>query len=147
MYYESRTYKVMDPSGSYDELVNNINNSPDSVVHTIINEKGHKIAFVPDGHIDHPKQELAILDLTDNKQLESWTWAWIKEEKKVDEIKAIANTDYVMSESIHFNDQVANVFFTCGCCGTSFQSTIEEQRKFDQDSSYGICDSCSKYYL
>ena len=34
--------------------------------------------------------------------------------------------------------------FQCGCCGVLFRSTDEEQRKFDQDEGYGICDGCAR---
>jgi len=40
------------------------------------------------------------------------------------------------------NNVEKQVFFTCGCCGIGFKSTIAEQVKFDQDSGFGICDSC-----
>ena len=33
--------------------------------------------------------------------------------------------------------------FQCGCCGALFRSTDEEQRKFDQDEGWGICDECA----
>ncbi len=34
-------------------------------------------------------------------------------------------------------------YFLCGCCGCGFDSTTEEQRKFDQDEGWGICDECA----
>ena len=34
-------------------------------------------------------------------------------------------------------------WFICGCCGCAFQSTDDEQRKFDQDDGYGICPPCA----
>lgn len=35
--------------------------------------------------------------------------------------------------------------FTCGCCGSCFQSTHEVQDKFDQDRGYGICPRCDEW--
>lgn len=45
--------------------------------------------------------------------------------------------------AIEFNNQKQLVWFDCG---SGFQSTIAQQRKFDQDAGYGICSNCTGYY-
>src|SRR5574343_636605 len=33
--------------------------------------------------------------------------------------------------------------FGCDCCGIVFTSTYDEQKRFDKDAGWGICDECA----
>lgn len=142
MYFESRTYEIQDPSTSYDDLVSAIEKASDCHVHTIINKAGDCIAFVPDGHIDNPKQELAVINLSEDTLIESWTWGWVSKNDRRSSIESIANSDLVLRKDVKLNQLDKLVSFTCSCCGSTFQSTIENQKEHGQDSGYGICPKC-----
>lgn len=34
--------------------------------------------------------------------------------------------------------------FTCSCCGVRFLSTTGEQKQFDRDKGYGLCEKCAE---
>lgn len=85
----------------------------------------------------------------EQEQIESITAAWIDTAEKLAEYfnKAITTDDvYYMGKVRLFNNDNTPAWFTCGCCGNGFKSTIEKQKKFDQDATYGICNRCETYY-
>ena len=100
--------------------------------------------------------EAAVLYQSEDKtvQFESITVDWCSESEIKIFIREYENIEYLKSEyhiteleGIAFNSQQQLTWFDCGCCGSGFQSTIADQRKFDQDAGYGICPNCEKYYL
>jgi hypothetical protein len=110
-----------------------------------------ELACVADGGLNHPWAEVAVLNLTTNRQIESLTFAWMGDlATKVRYVKECETGDFEMGGKANCPidgeglDKEAG--FTCGCCGTWFQSTITKQRKFDQDEGYGICPDCERYY-
>lgn len=109
---------------------------------------GRDIAVVADGHCNHPWLEVAVVDLTNGVQLESITMGWIdSESEKARYLLECETQDWIMkgAATIPIDGETGNVkaWFECGCCGTCFQSTIEKQRKYDQDNGYGLCVECA----
>lgn len=149
MFYESRVHEILEPVTGYEELAAAIENSRSYQVCTIINNSGKKIGFVPDGVIDSPFDELAVVNISDGKQIESLTWAWV-ETNKAQALKDCAECTTVNMGPAHIptsSQDNKQAYFTCGCCGNRFKSSIKEQVKFNQDAGYGICKSCEHYYL
>ncbi len=109
---------------------------------------GRDIAVVADGHCNHPWLEAAVVDLTNGVQLESITMGWIdSESKKARYLKECETQDFKMGAvTIPLEGETSNVkaTFECSCCGTFFESTIEKQRRFDQDNGYGLCVGCAR---
>lgn len=42
--------------------------------------------------------------------------------------------------------EIKIVHLECGCCGQSFSDDYHAQKRFDQDTGFGICKDCQKYY-
>lgn len=159
MYYEARVHELREVQNAEKaaELIKSGRMHSYQVPCWISQDGLYKIYAVPDGHIDDPFLELAILrkPLSDEneplKQVESITNGWI------DTTDALAvylqqaeNSDIIMKSKVTLivgkpkGDEHAN--FTCGCCGTWFTGNVQEQLKFDQDAGYGICGDCKRYY-
>lgn len=109
---------------------------------------GRTIAAVGDNHCNNTWFEAAIIDLTNNIQIESITMGWIDtEEAKANSLRECETTDFRMGGPANLpidgNNDALRVSFTCGCCGEWFKSTIQQQKRFDQDNGFGICPSCT----
>jgi hypothetical protein len=110
---------------------------------------GREIAVVADNHCNNPWMEVAVVDLTNRTQLESITMGWIDDEsEKARYLRECETQDFKMKTGVKIpmDGEHGNVKaqFECGCCGKSFTSTYEKQRKFDQDNGYGMCASCAR---
>lgn len=94
--------------------------------------------------------EVAVIDYTNKKQIESITMGWIDElERKAQSLRECETTDFNMGGceiAVDGANDDMEASFECGCCGTDFTSTPAKQKKFDQDTSYGICSKCERYY-
>lgn len=112
------------------------------------NKSGQKVALVNDTDINSPSfAEVAVINIDTMQQYESISFAWCKsEQKKLDFILGCENNQPQLQRTTNLpidgqgNETTAS--FTCGCCGETFNSTIKKQKKFDQDSGYGICNNC-----
>jgi hypothetical protein len=108
---------------------------------------GHTIAAVADNvGADDAWGEAAIIDLTTNKQIESITVAWCDVEELVEYFTTVHDSEIVMKNPADLPMIGAvrgTAHFQCGCCGDDFESTIAEQKRFDRDAGYGICDDCA----
>jgi|GEM_PF-1898602 hypothetical protein len=108
---------------------------------------GRRLALVADNHCNNPWLEVAVIDLDRNCQIESITAGWCDTTEQLQSyFEECETTDQVFRQDIRLpldgqNDD-APATFECGCCGTDFESTYAEQRKFDQDNGYGICPVC-----
>jgi hypothetical protein len=149
MYYEAREHQSL-PVASAAEAVNRIHSGhiQSNQCPVFRNSKGERIALVADGHIDNMWLEVAVINPDTKEQIESITFGWIKTEA----LKlAVVNAAVIRNEvfrrnvtlSIDGSCREEKVSFECGCCGASFQSTIKEQKQFDQDAGYGICPECA----
>jgi hypothetical protein len=113
--------------------------------------QGRKLAVVADNHCNNPWLEVAVIDLDRNCQMESITAGWCETaDKLADYFLTCETADFVFRREISLpldgKNADASANFECGCCGTSFESTYEKQRRFDQDNGYGICPGCARYY-
>lgn len=115
------------------------------------NENGCFVA-VSDTHIDDiPFGETALFQKKEGRyfQIESLTVAWMSETELVRKLKYFETspTTWVEKRLIvdkpHTDDTAQ---FICGCCGEWFTGNVAYQLAFDQDSGYGICNNCEKYY-
>jgi hypothetical protein len=117
----------------------------------------YKMYAVPDGHIDNPFLEIAILRKPSSDenaplmQVESITNGWIRSTNALAiYLQDAEKSDIVMNSNATLivgnpkGDEQAN--FTCGCCGNWFSGNVQEQLKFNQDAGYGICNGCKKWY-
>jgi hypothetical protein len=117
----------------------------------IWNANDRRLAVVADNHCNNSWLEVAVIDLNRGVQIESITAGWIETADELQRyFEECETTDFKMCSSVTLpldnegGDTRAS--FECGCCGTGFESTYREQRRFDQDNGYGICPSCRKYY-
>ena len=125
-------------------------------------EKGEPLFFVSDTHIDNTAfSEVAVLVKCGNEpnlfyQVESLSFAWYNIRDFAKDCKAwskkYANSyqktqlfysKYIKALNLDGFFSKTPQTFTCGCCGNSFKSTLEEQQKYDQDTGYGYCDGCA----
>lgn len=113
---------------------------------------GQRLAAVGDGGLDSPFAEVAVINLDTGIQIESITFAWIKDDSEAVKYLKECETDPCPLGKARLpldgcgEDQKTTL--TCGCCGEGFKSTIAEQRPFDQDEGYGYCPRCiSRYNL
>ena len=97
--------------------------------------------------------EAAVFLIKDNVyfSFESITIPWCKDSEIEEFIIEFQNVEETiktysidLTKPTVVNNVNALVFFDCGCCGSGFKSTIEEQQQFDQDSGFGICPSCAE---
>lgn len=112
---------------------------------------GRKMLVLADNHCNNPWMEVAVIDEERGVQIESITMGWIDElQRKVDYLVGCETTDSVMRKvgdiPIDGAGEDEKAWFTCGCCGEDFQSTIAKQKRYDQDNGYGICSGCKRYY-
>lgn len=108
---------------------------------------GRRLAVVADNHCNNPWLEVAVIDMDRSVQIESITAGWCDNAHQLSTyFENCETTDFLMRSDISLpldgrgGDTLAD--FECGCCGESFESTYEKQRRFDQDNGYGICPSC-----
>lgn len=113
---------------------------------------GRELCCVGDGGINSTWSEVAVLDLTNQCQVESITFAWCELDEQIAMLKGCETGDFVMSRagtltiSINGSGLTKKAWFACGCCGIDFKSTIEQQKKYDQDNGYGYCSvECGAY--
>jgi hypothetical protein len=107
---------------------------------------------VSDAHIDDSAfAETAMIQKRGDEyfQIESITAAWCSLKGLIECFKD-TEKEPAINKKVILNigkaDPDAKAFFTCGCCGEWFESSVEKQLKFDQDSGYGICKSCERFY-
>ena len=115
------------------------------------NTKGPRIAAVDDGGLDDSWGEVAVINLDTNRQLESITFPWCTDEEAARFLLECQDDDGLSDRPANCPLDGAGedtpAAFTCGCCGTSFTSTIAEQRPHDQDEGYGYCPRCLSNYI
>lgn len=113
---------------------------------------GRRLAVVADNHCNNPWLEVAVIDLDRSYQLESITAGWCDTDTELKGYFEKCETgDFVFRREIRLpldgKDDDAPADFECGCCGEGFESTLREQRKYDQDNGYGQCPSCvARFY-
>lgn len=107
-----------------------------------------RLCAVADGGLNNPWFEVAVIDLNRMVQIESLTVGWMKTlDRKIEYFQKCETTNHSMGETqfpLDGNGESLPATFTCGCCGESFESSLAEQRVFDQDEGYGTCKSCLK---
>ena len=137
--------KLLD-QGSDDEYLHDY----DALIWTA--DSGRRLAVVADNHCNNPFLEVAVIDLDTKVQVESITAGWCKTADELAKyfVRCETATDFFMRTDVTLpldnigGDTLAD--FECGCCGTSFESTYEKQRKYDQDNGYGFCPECVRRY-
>lgn len=152
MYYQSISHITRKVSNA-EEAAEIIHNHEAASFEALVWEGGGRtLAAVADGGLDNPWMEVAVirLDVDPPVQIESITFAWIDGlEHKIAELRSCESTDFKMGRTslpLDGDGEDRPAGFTCGCCGEWFTSTVAEQRKFDQDEGYGICESCNNRY-
>lgn len=148
MYYEGRISKIKH-FNNLEELLNAISQNFFYNVLYTFNIDNTLYGFANDQRNCETICEAAILNLTNQTQIESVTLDWIKGDKIFYFTELFKNPS-PMKSSLPFkiidNEIVQNKpilsWFECGCCGTSFKSDYKYQMQFDQDSGYGICSEC-----
>ena len=154
MYYESRSHTSHPVSGP-EEAVRLIHNGELSSNRVPIwtNASKDRIALVPDGNINDPFFEVAVINLDAGIQLESLTFGWMKTfEEKLDyvlEADAPGNAWHRVCAipSLDGAQFERTAWFECGCCGERFRSTLAKQLPFDQDAGFGICPAHEHLYF
>jgi len=159
MYYESRVHEIISTEDAFDAAtkIKNGEIRGHQVVTWLGIDKQYQFFAVPDGHIDNPMLELAILRKEASKQdspyqqVESITNGWIESPNELGKYFLDAEvSELIMTNNAQLivgspkGNETAS--FTCGCCGTCFEANVKDQLKFDQDAGYGICSDCKKYY-
>jgi len=142
IHFQSRSYQLVQ-FDSPEELSKSLNyNTPDYQAPYVLNEKGHKIAFCPYGHIDNSWQEVAVINVDLEIQLESITWAWVNPSRYLEYVLESISLTKPIAENLELQNDSKQSWFTCGSCGSAFMSTLKKQKEFDQDSGYGYCLKC-----
>ena len=157
MYYEARVHAQLKEVANAEEAAKACKgfecekaSSLDVITWT---NNGVKMAICDDTHINEGSWgETAVFKVVDDKfyQVESITVAWcnLSEVEKYfiqsesESIEKLKPKQVIIGEAKE--DQKA--MFECGCCGTGFESSIKYQAQFDQDTGFGICKNCEKYY-
>jgi hypothetical protein len=152
MFYESIPQKVV-PVSHATEAAEKIKTGQVHSGQALFYENSHgKFYVVSDSHIDDSAfAEVAFIQEINGDlfQTESITAAWVETAEKLAEMFVSTETEpaiktktqLILGEPVN---QIAH--FTCGCCGQWFRGNVAHQLTFGQDQSYGICDSCEKYY-
>ncbi len=146
MYYEAISHRSV-PVESAIEAATRIHEGNVYSCDALIWSAGdRKMCVVADGGLDHPWSEVAVIDLNRKLQIESITFGWIDTlDEKIQHLVECETTEFVMREArlpLDSEGESNLSYFTCSCCGSSFKSTIQEQRVFDQDEGYGKCPKC-----
>ena len=153
MYYEARTHQLLPVANAMDAAIKIKGGLVANYQVPTWTEGLNPVYIVPDGHINNPMFELAILTNINGEltQVETITNGWIDTTEELEEYftKALSN-NYNMGKAQLIIDkptgkETAN--FECGCCGNGFKSNVKYQQNFDQDAGFGICPKCEKYYL
>jgi hypothetical protein len=87
------------------------------------------------------------LDVQPPIQIESITFSWCDLNQAIGHLRECETTDFRMGETALPLDGLGEAIpakFECGCCGQWFESTLAEQRPYDQDAGFGICPDCVK---
>ena len=149
MHYEAISHATMNVDSAAD-AARRIRSGQEPSYNALIwqNTKCERIAAVADGGLNHPWGEVAVINITTNRQLESITFAWIEtEDEAIRYLEKCQDSDPLGDSpaNLPLDGEGDNIpaYFQCGCCGTSFTSTIAEQRAHDQDEGYGICHECN----
>ena len=111
---------------------------------------GKTFGFANDETTCNGITELAILDIDKMTQIESLTIGWVKGDKLKAVLNCCDNPCIMKKTGLVIKDgeiiKQPKSMYECGCCGNGFYSTHKEQAKFDQDSGYGICPDCERFY-
>ena len=157
MYYESRSYRLLTVANAAKAAVM-VKTGRAQTFEGLVwkNAKGQRVVLVDDSHIDSSWLEVAILNLDLGLQVESITTGWMK---KIGELREalLECQDYDASDpemtwirpatlNIEGSGDDRPAWFSCGCCGEDFRSTLRQQRPFDQDDGHGICQACAPGY-
>jgi hypothetical protein len=151
MYYETMMHERREVSGAAEaaELIHK------GEVHDFDalcwSANGRQMVVVADNHCNNAWGEVAVIDMARRVQIESITFAWIKDlEGKIQHLQTCETCDFQMGAikglPIDGKGDDTPAYFECGCCGESFKSTYATQKKYDQDNGYGICRRCSNAY-
>lgn len=120
--------------------------------------KTHGFIFlVPNGGINDPFLEVAVIHDRDGNRtmIESITAGWIDDVAKLEKyfidsedngISRPASLLLTTDTDLDSKKATQKAHFICGCCGSGFTSTIQEQEQYDSDAGYGICPRCEKYH-
>lgn len=157
MYYESREHRTR-PVASAAEAATLILSGRAAIFDALTwTGNNRRLCAIDDGCIDRPWSEVAVIRLDTEKplQIESITFAWLGDDEGkrllegVRYLEKCEVTDFAMGETafpLDGNGTELIAWFSCGCCGENFRSTLAIQRIFDQDAGYGICPECEKFY-
>ncbi len=112
---------------------------------------GRQLCAVADNHCNNAWAEVAVIDLGAQVQVESITFAWIKElSEKTRYLVECETGEFQMGKikglPMDGKGDDTPAMFECGCCGEGFKSTYRTQKKYDQDNGYGICPKCNRMY-
>ncbi len=112
---------------------------------------GRRLAAVSDGGINNPWGEVAVIqvDVEPPVQIESITFGWIDDiETKARYLRECETTDFFMWQTslpLDGQGEEKPARFTCGCCGEGFVSSISQQKKYDKDAGFGMCQRCARF--
>ena len=154
MYYESRVHKLM-PVSSSDFAAKLIKSGHTFGYEAIswTGSDGKNYLAVNDASIDDKNfAETAVL-LCENGNyfaIESITVPWESLKELRETFREVEKQPYPVKMPtqllIDAPDDTQRADFICGCCGESFNDLFKKQLTYDQDSGYGICPDCQKYY-
>lgn len=151
MYFESREHTRKNVSGAVEAatLIHNGNAATHEAIawETPIGT----LCAVNDDHIDGFWGEVAVINLSTNEKIESITFAWVETlDEKIKHLEDCGTGAFkigtIVTVPMDGAGQDALAWFECSCCGTGFKSTINKQKKYDQDAGYGRCSArCGLY--
>lgn len=158
MYYEARQHKTRPVASAAEASALIVGGQ--AAIHDALTwtaPGGRTLCALDDGHIDGAWSEVAVVRLDGERpiQIESITFAWLSGDENqriaagTEYLERCETTDFVMGPTafpLDGSGENRPAWFSCGCCGQSFRSTLAEQGIFDQDAGYGICPACERYY-
>jgi hypothetical protein len=94
--------------------------------------------------------EVAVVDQGRGK-IESITVGWCRTLQQVIQYfnECLDPAAEIVDKNIRVplsESEITDVYLECGCCGKRFHSLFERQKKFDQDTGFGICSGCEQFY-
>ncbi|NCU33214.1 MAG: hypothetical protein EOM23_09860 [Candidatus Moranbacteria bacterium] len=153
MYYQTRVHRKKEVNGAM-EAATLIKNQEAAGFDALTWKTQNGVFYaVSDSHIDDSNfAETALLVEEGEKfyQIESITSGLIKTTEELAECFIESEVDFPIKREVNLiinsltGDEKA--YFTCGCCGNRFFDNVSYQLKFDQDTGYGICKKCDRYY-
>lgn len=155
MFFEARTHELVEVKDIHEACKTLEKVKSYQVV--FWKDGGRIFGMVDDTHIDDTGIEAAVLDMTYReetgcvRQIESISYSNMTPSDRVKSILYVieeigpqkpGKTPLPLAGEENRDTRMKLAWFTCGCCGSGFQSFPEIQKRFGQDAGYGMCDGC-----